>query len=200
MQPANSNGSDGTGTSALDDQDDFVSTAEHRANSMSGAADASAQSKDSMILRLAVSGAAPPGTAAAAAAASGASSVLANDGFLEMRRANFKLAIVQQLQQYKRMKRQPLRSDPLLWWRDHGALEYDLLAPIARRYLSVLCTSADVERVFSCAKRYTRDERGRTSDSHVDMLTCLHRAFTSPEFDPNTTLTVALPAKAKEWV
>jgi hAT family C-terminal dimerisation region len=64
-------------------------------------------------------------------------------------------------------------QDPLAWWRVEGAAAYPRLAPVARRMFSILASSAVVERAFKCAKLLSRDERGRISDHHLDMMTVL---------------------------
>lgn len=74
-------------------------------------------------------------------------------------------------------------SCPLRWWRDTGSLLYPLLAPVARMCLAVLATSAPVERVFSRAKFWTRDERGGTGDDLVSECTSLGVQFSQPGFD-----------------
>lgn len=40
-------------------------------------------------------------------------------------------------------------TDPLQWWRDIGSLKYPLMAKLARKFLSVPCTSVPAERMFS---------------------------------------------------
>jgi hAT family C-terminal dimerisation region len=43
-------------------------------------------------------------------------------------------------------------SDPLLWWKKHGAY-FPTLGVMAKYYLSVQATSAPTERIFSAANR-----------------------------------------------
>jgi hypothetical protein len=49
-------------------------------------------------------------------------------------------------------------SDALEWWRRKAA-EYPSVARIARKYLAIQASSAPSERVFSCAKRYTKRDQ-----------------------------------------
>lgn len=70
-----------------------------------------------------------------------------------------------------------LSDDPLYWWRTVGSVRYPHLAYCARYCFSMLGTSATVERAFKFAKFFSREERGRTGDDLIDMLTVLAYAF-----------------------
>ena len=62
---------------------------------------------------------------------------------------------------------------PLQWWRDTGSGRYGYIAPVARGFFSCVTSSAQVERVFSKAKFWSRDEKGKISDHHLDICTCV---------------------------
>lgn len=85
---------------------------------------------------------------------------------------------------------------PLRWWRETGQSMFPLLAPVARMCLSVLATSAPVERVFSRAKFWTRDERGGTGDDVVSECTSLGVLFSQPGFDLTSLFADIVPVIA----
>lgn len=74
-------------------------------------------------------------------------------------------------------------ADPLMWWRTIGSTKYPYVEPIARKYFSALASSAQIERTFSNAKFWCRDERGRVSDDMLELLTILHSIISQPDFD-----------------
>jgi len=89
-------------------------------------------------------------------------------------------------------------TKPLMWWKRHGAVDFPLLAPAAQALLCVMATSADIERAFSRARFWTRDERGATGDDTVSMCvslglvfskkgTDLHELFERISSDPSPT-------------
>lgn len=79
--------------------------------------------------------------------------------------------------------REPAQVNPLVWWRDIGSMRYPYVEPIARRYASALATSAEVERTFSAAKFWCRDERALISDEHLEEMTILSSMLREPAFD-----------------
>lgn len=59
------------------------------------------------------------------------------------------------------------------------ACKFQGVARLARKYLMSMVSNAETERLFSTAKFFCRDERGRTSDDNVSMLTMLNAYFKS---------------------
>lgn len=77
--------------------------------------------------------------------------------------------------------------NPLEFWSSRESRQFHLLAPVARMCLSILGTSAPIERGFSRAKFWTREERGGTGDDTVSECVSLGMKFSNPEF-PLATL------------
>ena len=69
------------------------------------------------------------------------------------------------------------QQPPLAWWKAVVDKDFGLLKPVARWCLSIVATSAIVERVFKVAKYVTRDERNRTGDDLVDAYALLAYVF-----------------------
>lgn len=60
-------------------------------------------------------------------------------------------------------------SNPLEWWKDH-AMEYPVLALMARHYLAIPATSVACESLFSVAGAIVTKQRNRLSPEHVKQL------------------------------
>jgi hypothetical protein len=99
-----------------------------------------------------------------------------DDEIRHLARSNFLLYIRDQV-------RIEESADPLLWWKTVGSAKYQYVEPIARKYFSALASSAQIERTFSNAKFWCRDERGRISDDMLELLTILHSIISQPDFD-----------------
>ena len=118
-----------------------------------------------------------PGSAGASSTGSAVPSVPHSEA---MAREAEKEAVSDQLSAYLRSSVSITNLNPLQWWRDVGTCLYPHLAPIARRFLSVLATSAAVERVFSRTKFWARDERGRIGDAALERCTSLGAYLSAP--------------------
>jgi hAT family C-terminal dimerisation region len=62
------------------------------------------------------------------------------------------------------------KDDLFRWWMD---FEYSQLRQLAFDTLSIPAMSAELERVFSQAKRYFTDDRNRLAAEQFEMLQCL---------------------------
>lgn len=71
----------------------------------------------------------------------------------------------------------PFRIGPSAWWHSIGKSQFPHVAPVARYFFAAMLSSAAIERVFSLAKFWVRDERGRLSDGHLDMCVFLAATF-----------------------
>lgn len=67
--------------------------------------------------------------------------------------------------------------EPLVYWRTRGRTEFPRVAEVARAFLSAQITSAMIERVFSIAKFWTRDERSCLGDASLNMCVFLAATF-----------------------
>lgn len=67
---------------------------------------------------------------------------------------------------------EPKTGTALDWWRRHKN-SYPLLARVARKYLTPLATSAIIERTFSKAKKWCKDQRSNISSKKMDMMVTL---------------------------
>ncbi|AVK75976.1 hAT family C-terminal dimerization region domain containing protein [Pandoravirus neocaledonia] len=63
----------------------------------------------------------------------------------------------------------PTMLDPLTWWKQHKA-KFPRLAALARRYLSITCTSVPSERVFSKCGWIINKRRCSLSDKTAALL------------------------------
>jgi len=59
-------------------------------------------------------------------------------------------------------------SSPLQYWKNK--LQYPLLVQLARKYLTLLCTTVPSERLFSTAGNIVTDKRTRLDIDKVEML------------------------------
>ena len=59
-------------------------------------------------------------------------------------------------------------DDPLVWWSENEK-KYPLLAPTARKYLAIPCSSSPSEREFKQCKQITKD-RYSLKPRNVEML------------------------------
>lgn len=71
----------------------------------------------------------------------------------------------------------PFIIGPLQWWKLVGSRQFPHIAPIARDYFSAQVSSASVERLFSLAKYWVRDERSKLGDEALDMCLTLSAIF-----------------------
>ncbi|CAH2000785.1 unnamed protein product [Acanthoscelides obtectus] len=67
----------------------------------------------------------------------------------------------------------PRTENPLLWWKSRELL-YPTLAPLAKKYLSMVATSVPSERVFSKAGQLITERRNRLKSKHVEKLMFLN--------------------------
>ena len=88
---------------------------------------------------------------------------------------------------YWAMDEADVDTNALMWWKVNGqSSQLRFVAPIARKYMSALATSAVIERVFSRAKRWCRDEKGRMSAFNVEVCTNSGTVLSQESFDLNT--------------
>ena len=69
-------------------------------------------------------------------------------------------------------------SDPLTCWKGHSNM-YSTLAKLAVKYLTVMASSASVERTFSIAGKVFRPDRCRLTDKNFEtvmMIKCNDRS------------------------
>lgn len=93
-------------------------------------------------------------------------------------------AIRHQWQQFVAVKRPRSGTESICaWWRETGLKSFKYIAPIARKYLTMLSTSADTERLFSRTKFFCRDEKGRISSQTLNLLVRLSSLLLDPTFD-----------------
>jgi hAT family C-terminal dimerisation region len=110
--------------------------------------------------------------------AAGSDSDTATEDAAEKRKAVIIAELERQLANYKvQAVHVGYTTCPLLWWRTIGAEMFPLLAPVARYCLSMLASSAAVERAFKCAKFVSREERGNTGDDSVDLMAVLAYSY-----------------------
>ncbi|CAH1997203.1 unnamed protein product [Acanthoscelides obtectus] len=64
-------------------------------------------------------------------------------------------------------------ENPLLWWKSRKLL-YPTLAPLAKKYLSMVATSVPSERVFLKAGQLITERRNRLKSKHVEKLMFLN--------------------------
>jgi len=79
-----------------------------------------------------------------------------------------------EIEQYLPLPRLPHSEDPLKFWSAH-ATHFPCLAPLARKVLAVPPTSADSERVFSCAGNVVKPTRCSLDPEKVRMLIFMNR-------------------------
>jgi hypothetical protein len=84
---------------------------------------------------------------------------------------------------------------PADWWFEKGRVNFPHIAPLARKYLIVVATSAGVERVFSEAKFWARDERALIGDEMLDVCVVLGSVFRQPGFDKSSIFASYSPPK-----
>lgn len=73
-----------------------------------------------------------------------------------------------------------LDADPLLWWRQAKLnRRYPLIMAAARKYLTPVASSAMVERTFSAAKFWCRNERGRIGMDTLDAVAAVQAMLAS---------------------
>ena len=65
-------------------------------------------------------------------------------------------------------------SDPLDYWRCHSE-QYPVLKTLARKYLSMQCTSVPSERLFSTAGQIVSERRSRLLPSKVQQILFLNK-------------------------
>lgn len=81
---------------------------------------------------------------------------------------------------YRKVTTIPLSQNPLTWWSVH-AVEFPLLADLAKRYLCIPGTSVPSERVFSTAGDIVTAQRSCLTSEHVDQLLFLQKKLVIPE-------------------
>ena len=79
-----------------------------------------------------------------------------------------------ELEQYLGISRLPHSEDPVKFWRSHGT-HFPQLAPPSRRILAISLTSADSERVFSCAGNIVSATQSCLDPEKVKMLVFLNK-------------------------
>ena len=79
--------------------------------------------------------------------------------------------------------RAPIDEDAHAWWHTIGSADYRFVEPIARKYFSILGSTAAVERVFSNAKFWCRQERARIGDDLLEIVTMLSMLMCRADFD-----------------
>jgi len=78
--------------------------------------------------------------------------------------------VVTELASYLATQQPPAATRPLEWWREN-AHQYPTLATLARQYLAVPASTAEVERLFSQAGLQMTDRRNRmAADLLEDLL------------------------------
>ncbi len=75
---------------------------------------------------------------------------------------------------YKKEECISVSDDVFEWWKTHQKL-FPVLAQMAKTYLAIFASSADVERLFSVAGRVVSPLRTSLSSSKVEKLIFLHR-------------------------
>ena len=134
---------------------------------------------------------APTGAAAAAtAAAAGSSTVSEIDAMLAANsdvdsgfdsdsddgNDNLDRHIKSQVKLFKREEQLDKKKNPLKWWAEHEKT-YDLIAPVARKWLAVPASSAASERLFSSAGLTVSDKRSRLTCDKIESLVFLKTAW-----------------------
>jgi len=74
-----------------------------------------------------------------------------------------------ELQQYLSMPRLSHDDDPLKFWRTHET-HFHCLVPLAKQMLGIPPTSAESERVFSCAGNIVVPRRSCLDPEKINML------------------------------
>lgn len=69
--------------------------------------------------------------------------------------------------------------DPMKYWTDKQS-DFPLLSQLAKKYLSILCSSVDIEREFSTGRWTLPFVRGSISPGTLRQL-MLYRSWTKPE-------------------
>lgn len=81
-----------------------------------------------------------------------------------------------EVQLYLRQPSFSFEGDPLDWWKEKAG-EFPILSQMARVYLSLPCSSASSERVFSAARLQLDYKRMRLDPYRISRLVCLNRNF-----------------------
>lgn len=91
-----------------------------------------------------------------------------------------------QLQNYKNMTKKCHRDeDPLKWWKENSNL-YPEVSKLAKKYLSIVATSVQCERLFSEAGNITSKKRSRLSPDRVNNLLFLNSYYKSTRTSDHT--------------
>ncbi|XP_067930857.1 E3 SUMO-protein ligase ZBED1-like [Watersipora subatra] len=69
---------------------------------------------------------------------------------------------------YASLPRLSMKSDPLVWWREHRET-FPYLAQLAQKYLSIQAMSVSSERVFSAAGNIVTNQRNCLKLAKVNM-------------------------------
>lgn len=81
-------------------------------------------------------------------------------------------------------------EDPLVWWSTVGSSIFHDISHMARKYLTPMASTAPVERTFSAAKFFVREERNRLSDETLDVVVSLNSYLGRPETELNQLVPV----------
>ena len=87
----------------------------------------------------------------------------------------FKATIDVDLKRYLSCPMLNLNSDPLVWWKETGAINFPNLFRTAKKYLIIPATSVPSERVFSLAGQIITEKRNRLDPEIANMLIMLHQ-------------------------
>lgn len=84
-----------------------------------------------------------------------------------------------ELQKYLAEETLPADSDPIAYW-SANMYRFPTLAHLAKDYMAIPCTSADIEREFSYGRLIQRHTRGSMSPETMKELMLLHCWLSDP--------------------
>ncbi|XP_046401098.1 E3 SUMO-protein ligase ZBED1-like [Ischnura elegans] len=83
-----------------------------------------------------------------------------------------------QLEAYTNEPRITINDDPFQWWQDNR-FKYELISPLAQKYLGIPATEVASERVFSSAGNVITSRRTRLLPENAETLVFLHQNLKS---------------------